>query len=105
MDVTNVKSTLDTTESVQKPGADGPIRTSCDTLCSTCGGTGFTVQGWTDKNGYSEDQYGPCPRCLRRVRAEAAATGLVAHQTSCKPGGACAWDCDRPALQAAQEEG
>lgn len=64
--------------------------------CPDCSGTGFTVQGWTDKNGYSEDQYGPCARCLRRVRAEAATTGQVAHQTACKPGGACAWDCERP---------
>ena len=28
--------------------------------CQDCGGTGMTVQGWTDKGGASEDQYGPC---------------------------------------------
>lgn len=31
--------------------------------CQTCNGWGQTAQGWTDKNGYPEDQYGPCPDC------------------------------------------
>lgn len=31
--------------------------------CEDCEGTGYTIQGWTDKNGYSEDQYGRCYTC------------------------------------------
>jgi hypothetical protein len=31
--------------------------------CEECGGTGLTIQGWTDKNGHPEDQYGPCASC------------------------------------------
>lgn len=31
--------------------------------CDECSGTGLTVQGWTDKNGEPEDQYGPCREC------------------------------------------
>lgn len=31
--------------------------------CEDCGGAGQTVQGWTDKNGSPEDQYGPCATC------------------------------------------
>lgn len=32
--------------------------------CEDCGGTGRTVQGWTDKSGEPEDQYGPCSTCV-----------------------------------------
>jgi hypothetical protein len=31
-----------------------------DDECVVCEGSGWSKQGWTDKNGFSEDQYGPC---------------------------------------------
>jgi hypothetical protein len=30
--------------------------------CVECNVTGYSKQGWTDKGGFPEDQYGPC-RC------------------------------------------
>lgn len=32
-------------------------------VCETCEGYGRIALGWTDKNGYPEDQFGPCPDC------------------------------------------
>lgn len=46
------------------------VNTAGDSLpfpgeCPDCEGMGRTAQGWTDKNGFSEYQYGPCRRCTK----------------------------------------
>lgn len=45
----------------QTPENDAP---TCEDF--RCDGE-WQVQGWTDKNGYSEDQYGRCSRPCGRV--------------------------------------